>query len=86
LALSRQGEAKLQELKDFCVRSAIDVIPFGADQVDLAIDAFRRCSKGRRPAGLTFGDGSAYALAKATGAPLLFKGDDFSQIDIKRAV
>jgi ribonuclease VapC len=34
---------------------------------------------------LNFGDCFSYALAKATGAPLLFKGDDFSRTDIEAA-
>lgn len=42
--------------------------------------------KGRHKAGLNFGDCFAYALAKATGEPLLFKGNDFSQTDIKAAI
>jgi ribonuclease VapC len=33
-------------------------------------------------ADLNFGDCFAYACAKAVGAPLLFKGDDFSRTDI----
>ena len=48
--------------------------------------SIRRFGKGRHPAGLNFGDCFAYALAKATGEPLLFKGDDFSQTDISRVV
>jgi hypothetical protein len=32
----------------------------------------------RHAAGLNFCDCFSYALAKATGQPLLFKGDDFS--------
>jgi len=39
----------------------------------------------RHAAGLNLGDCFAYALAKATGEPLLFKGDDFSQTDIVAA-
>jgi ribonuclease VapC len=35
---------------------------------------------------LNFGDCFAYALAKATGEPLLFKGKDFAQTDIKRVL
>jgi ribonuclease VapC len=31
---------------------------------------------------LNFGDCFAYALAKATGEALLFKGEEFSQTDI----
>jgi len=85
VVLGRHGEEKLQDLRDFCARSAIDVVPFGPEHVDLALDAFRRYGKGRHPAGLNFGDCFSYALAKAAGEPLLFKGDDFSQTDIKRA-
>ena len=33
-----------------------------------------RFGKGRHPARLNFGDSFAYALAKVTGEPLLFKG------------
>jgi len=56
-----------------------------ADHARLAIDAFRRFGKGRHPAGLTFGACLSYALACATGEPLLLKGDDFSRTDVARA-
>lgn len=36
-------------------------------------------------AALNFGDCFAYALAKAAGEPLLFKGDDFAKTDIAAA-
>lgn len=42
--------------------------------------------KGRHPAALNFGDCFSYALAKTTGEPLLFKGDDFKQTDIPSAL
>ena len=35
------------------------------------------------PARLNFGDCLSYACAKAHGAALLFKGDDFAQTDLK---
>lgn len=57
-------------------------MPFDAEQAVIAIEAFRRFGKGRHPAALNFGDCAAYALARATGEPLLFKGDDFSQTDV----
>jgi len=38
------------------------------------------------PAGLNFGDCFAYALAKVTGEPLLFKGKDFKKTDIVSAL
>jgi len=83
--LGRTGEESLTDLRDFCARGGVDTVPFGAEHVDLAIDAFRRFGRGRHAAGLNFGDCFSYALAKATGEPLLFKGDDFSQTDIERA-
>lgn len=86
VVLSRNGEARLQDLRDFCAKGAVETVPFGPNHVELAIDTFRRFGKGRHPAALNFGDCFSYALAKATGEPLLFKGDDFSQTDIKRVV
>ena len=44
-----------------------------------------RYGKGRHPAGLNFGDCMAYAVAKAEGAPLLFKGGDFARTDVEAA-
>lgn len=42
--------------------------------------------KGRHPAALSFGDCFAYALAKETGRPLLFKGEDFARTDLISAL
>jgi ribonuclease VapC len=84
--MSRRGEPGLAELRAFYERAAVVTAGFGAEHVDLAVDAFRRFGKGRHPAALNFGDCFSYALAKATGEPLLFKGDDFSQTDIDRAI
>jgi ribonuclease VapC len=55
------------------------------DQGELARQAYLDFGKGRHKADLNFGDCFSYALAKATGEPLLFKGNDFSQTDIKAA-
>ena len=78
----RRGEAGGRELDLLLHRADVEIVPFDADQAELARTAFRRYGKGRHPAGLNFGDCLAYALAKATGEPLLFKGDDFAQTDI----
>lgn len=45
-----------------------------------------RFGKGFHPARLNFGDCLVYALAKETGEPLLFKGDDFAQTDVVSAL
>jgi ribonuclease VapC len=83
VVLGRAGEGRLRDLRDFCARGAVETVAFGPEHLDLAIDAFRRFGKGRHPAGLNLGDCCSYALAKATGEPLLFKGEDFSQTDIE---
>ena len=52
-------------------------------QARIAREAYRDFGKGSgHPAGLNFGDCFAYALAKATGEPILFKGDDFTRTDL----
>lgn len=60
--------------------------PFTHDQALLANDAFALFGKGIHPAGLNFGDCFSYSLAKATGEPLLFKGNDFAQTDVRSAL
>lgn len=52
----------------------------------LAREAYRQFGKGNHPAKLNLGDCFAYALAKARGEPLLFKGDDFRQTDVEAAI
>lgn len=74
-----------ETIDDFLNRESIDIVPFDEALSDLAFDAYRRFGKGRHPAKLNMGDCASYALAKARGWPLLFKGEDFSQTDIQRA-
>jgi ribonuclease VapC len=52
------------------------------EHVALAREAYRKFDRGNHPARLNFGDCVAYAVAKATGEPLLFKGQDFARTDI----
>lgn len=86
VALGRRGEPGLEQMQALIERLELEVVPLSDDQAKLAIEAFRHFGKGRHPAGLNYGDCFSYALSKATGEPLLFKGGDFSQTDIKRAV
>lgn len=51
----------------------------------IAVAAWRRFGKGRHPAGLNLGDCFAYATASLANAPLLYKGDDFTQTDLRSA-
>ena len=51
------------------------------------LEAYAKYGKGlKSKAGLNYGDCFSYALAKVTGAPLLFKGGDFSETDITSAL
>lgn len=60
--------------------------PVSAQQALLGHEAYRTYGLGSgHPARLNFGDCFAYALARATGEPLLFKGDDFVHTDITAA-
>lgn len=63
-----------------------EIVPVTAETARAARAAYDLFGKGRHPARLNFGDCFAYALAKQTGEPLLFKGDDFAQTDIVSAV
>jgi ribonuclease VapC len=60
----------------FFRRAEILIEPVTVEHAHLARQAFLDFGKGRQAAGLNFGDCFAYALAKATGEPLLFKGAD----------
>ena len=82
---TRKGESAGRELDLLIYRAGIEIVPVDQEQAEIAREAWRRFGKGRHPAGLNYGDCFAYALAKAAGAPLLFKGGDFSQTDIKLA-
>ena len=79
---ARKGILGRNQLELFIHEAQIIVVPFDQAQVNLAIRAWQDYGKGHHPAGLNFGDCFSYALAKATGEPLLFKGVDFAQTDI----
>lgn len=68
---------------DFIREAGLVVAPVTGGQAKIAREAYRDFGKGTgHPAGLNFGDCFAYALAKATGELLLFKGDDFGHTDL----
>jgi ribonuclease VapC len=83
---AKKGEAGGRELDLLLHRARIEVIPLNNDQAELALSAWRKYGKGNHSAGLNIGDCCAYALAKYSGEPLLFKGKDFSQTDIRPVI
>ena len=82
---SRGGLAAGHELDVFLEKAGIELVPVTPQQVEAARLAWRRFGRGNHPARLNFGDCFAYALAEATGEPLLFKGKDFAHTDIEPA-
>jgi ribonuclease VapC len=85
--MERQFEAKMAQQCDALLRDIGVVIePVTVEQAYLARQAFHDFGRGRHPAGLNFGDCFAYALAKTTGEPLLFRGDDFDKTDVLSAL
>lgn len=84
--LSRFGEPALEvQFLELVRATGMQVAPVDAHQAEIGRKAYMTYGKGRDPARLNFGDCFAYALSKATGRPLLYKGNDFSQTDIAAA-
>jgi ribonuclease VapC len=79
------GPEGMRQAEVFLRRAGITVEPVTVEQGELARQAFLDFGKGRHRAGLNFGDCFSYALAKAMGEKLLFKGNDFSLTDITAA-
>jgi Uncharacterized protein conserved in bacteria len=79
---SRLGRDPRPVLDRFLRRMQVEVIPFTAEHYEAAVDAFERFGKGRHPAALNFGDCLAYAVARLSGLPLLYTGNDFARTDL----
>lgn len=71
---------------DRLLRAAgVRCVAVDAAQALAARTAWVRYGKGRSPAALNYGDCFSYALATTLDRPLLYKGDDFSQTDVRAA-
>jgi ribonuclease VapC len=76
-----------RRFEDLVREAQLVVEPVTEAQARIAREAYRDFGKGSgHPAKLNFGDCFAYALARATGEPLLFKGNDFAHTDIAPAL
>jgi len=85
VAEARQGLDAGRDL-ELLVAGVVDrVVVVDEAHARAAAGAWRRFGKGRHPAGLNFGDCFAYATASLANLPLLFKGDDFAQTDLRAA-
>jgi ribonuclease VapC len=81
----RRGLPALDRLWRFLIiENDFEIAAFDENQARLALSAFDRYGKGiHSKARLNLADCAAYALASSLGAPLLFKGDDFSATDVE---
>lgn len=61
----------------------VTAVAFDANHYRAAELALERYGKGRHSASLNMGDCFSYAVAAISKAPLLFKGHDFGQTDLK---
>ena len=81
----RRLRTQAMDVDNVLAAAGIEIVDVTRDQAGLAVSAFLAYGKGRNRARLNLADCFSYALAKSRGAPLLFKGDDFSKTDIAPA-
>ncbi|MBX9691709.1 MAG: type II toxin-antitoxin system VapC family toxin [Cyanobacteria bacterium] len=75
-----------RQFDDYVKLARIEVTPVSEMHANIARQAYRDFGKGSgHPAQLNFGDCFAYALARESGEPILFKGNDFSHTDLEPA-
>ncbi|HKS82080.1 MAG TPA: type II toxin-antitoxin system VapC family toxin [Candidatus Acidoferrales bacterium] len=76
-----------RKFDDLIREAQMTIEPVTEEQAAIAREAYRDFGRGSgHPAGLNFGDCFAYALARAAGEPILFKGDDFRHTDLTPAL
>lgn len=83
---SSQDPVASRRLDELIEEAGVVMEPVSEEQAHIARQAYRDFGRASgHSAKLNFGDCFAYALAKAKGEPLLFKGQDFGQTDVKTA-
>jgi ribonuclease VapC len=78
----RLGKDSRRLLNGLLRKMDVEIIPFTEEHYEVAVDAFERFGKGRHPAALNFGDCLTYAVARLSGLPLLYTGNDFARTDL----
>lgn len=84
LTILCRGRDLLPELDALLALYEVKLEAFDEEQARIARQAQLRYGSGRHR--LNLGDTFAYALAKRTGEPLLFKGRDFARTDVVSAL
>jgi len=86
VAEARKGPAAGREFDLLLHHARIDIVPMDSVMVEEARRVWRVFGKGNHPAGLNFCDCCALALARVSGHPLLFKGEDFVRAAVPSAL
>lgn len=74
-------------LDELISEAEIEIAVVTSDHARIAREAYRDFGKGSgHRAALNLGDCFAYALAKTSREPILFKGDDFNHTDLRSAL
>jgi ribonuclease VapC len=80
------GPSRQPDLETLIDASGLEVVAFDGAQWRVAREAHATYGRGSgSPVRLNLGDCFSYALAKVTGMPLLFKGEDFTHTDVEPA-
>lgn len=82
----RKGAEAGRQFDALLSRAEIVIEPVTERHARVARQAYIEYGKGAHPAGLNYRDCFSYALAKTTGLPLLYKGNDFNRTDIESAL
>ena len=83
IVASRRG--RRSEMDRLVAELGFEIVGVSAASARHVVQAYELWGKGIHPAGLTFGDCFAYALAKERGCRLLYVGEDFSRTDLDGA-
>jgi ribonuclease VapC len=83
---SHKNPAAADRFEDLVGALRLEIVPVTVEDAYRTRAAHHDYGRGRHRARLNYGDCFAYALAKRTREPLLFKGNDFSQTDIEPAL
>ena len=83
---SRKGVRAVVMFDDLLGLRRFEITPPSLADMDAAYAAFLAFGKGSgHPAALNFRDVFSYALAKVRDLPLLYKGNDFTETDLRSA-
>ena len=85
VAEGRRFNSTSSEIEALLSNLRVEVVPFESNHLHWALHGWRHYGRGRHKAALNLGDCFSYGLAKALDAPLLFKGEDFQDTDVKVA-